>query len=79
MALSALLETFVLDVDGSMGFAFTTSVNLSSASYAALALPSLTFDMRYSGTFASTRGLTASCTPIVLDSGTDAIMRPMAA
>jgi len=59
MELDALLETVVAEESGRIGFAFTTATKSRSAPYADLALASLTFDMRYSGTFGSTRGWTA--------------------
>merc|ERR1719343_1251367 len=66
-------------LDGAMGWAFTTLVKSIKAEYAAFASCSLTVDMRYAGTFGSTKAPTELYTSMVLDSGTEATMRPMAA
>merc|ERR1719226_253444 len=62
-----------------MGMAFTTWEKSMRALEAALASGSFTVDIRYAGTFGSISAPTALYTPMVVDSGTDAIMRPSAA
>merc|ERR1711897_98670 len=66
-------------VAGVIGFAFTTPAKSTKAAYAALASASFTVDIKYAGTLESTRADTELYTSIVFDSGTDAIMRPIAA
>merc|ERR1719230_1543922 len=80
-AASTAGPAFTVDtgVDGVMGWAFTTLVKSIKAEYAAFASCSFTVDMRYCGTFGSTSAPTELYTSMVLDSGTDATMRPMAA
>merc|ERR1712048_265398 len=66
-------------VEGVIGFALTAPAKSTNAAYAAFASASFTVDIKYAGTLESTRAETLLYTSIVFDSGTDAIMRPIAA
>merc|ERR1719356_1972771 len=72
-------ETVDAGVDAVIGLALTTPAKSTNAAYAAFASASFTVDIKYSGTLESTRAETLLYTSIVFDSGTDAIMRPIAA